>query len=100
MSSYKITTGKSIDEAFVEFHAKNPQVYHYFKKFVNDVLARGKKITSSKLIINRIRWEIWIESTGTEEFKINDAFTSRYARLYAKEYPKYEDIFKFRELRS
>lgn len=100
MATYQKATGKTIDAAFEIYHQQNPKVYELFKKYVNDILSRGKKLTSAKMIINRIRWEIYMETKGNEEYRINDAFTSRYARLYAKEYPHYKDIFNFRDLRS
>lgn len=98
MSTYRQDKGKSIDGAFNEYHAKNPKVYSYFKHFVNQAIANGKTKTSSKLIVNRIRWEV-IMDTSEEDFKINDAFTSRYSRLFIHEHPEHEKIFKFRHLR-
>ncbi len=98
--NFHTATGKTIEEAFTKFHHDNPVVYDYFKRYVQQVLAAGKKVSSSKMIINRIRWEIYIELNSVEDFKINDAFTSRYARLYINEHPQHAEIFNLRELRS
>lgn len=98
--TFKSATGQTIDEAFQKFHDQHPEVYRYFKVYVNEILATGKKVTSSKMIINRIRWELYLDTKRKEEFKINDAFSSRYSRLYAEEFPKFKDIFHYRDLRS
>lgn len=98
--NYKEATGTSIEESFKEFHKKNPAIYEYFKKYLREVVLAGKKKTSAKMILNRIRWEIYINTNTEDEYKINDAFTSRYARLFATEYPEYEYLFNFRKLRS
>ena len=93
--------------AFEQFHRDNPRVYELFKQYTRAIVmvgrARGmkdKKIkTSAKLIINRIRWEVYME-TLTDDFKINDAFTSRYARLFITEHPEWGHLFELREIRS
>ncbi len=117
---YAQTTGRSIQADFDAYHQKYPDVYNYFKKYLREIYesqtARGIKKeeikTSSKMILNRIRWEIetvGILNTSSEKsankgvydgFKINDAFTSRYARLFCDEYPDYAGLFNFRGLRS
>ncbi len=98
--TFEESTGRTIDEAFTEFHKKNPVVYEYFCRYVQQILDKGKKLTSSKMILNRIRWEIYIELNSEEEFRINDAFTSRYSRLYVTDHPDKSELFKFRELRG
>jgi len=98
--SYLSQTGKTIDQSFKEFHRKNPVIYELFCKYAKHLLETvGKKKTSSKLLINRIRWEMTITTTGND-YKINDAFTSRYARLYIKDFPQHATKFELRELRT
>lgn len=55
MSTYQIRTGKSIAQAFEEFHEKNPHVYTLFKKYVRDAINAGRTRVSAK--------------TGTQELK-------------------------------
>jgi len=69
------------------------------KKYFFFLHKRGVKKVSSKLIINRIRWEVYIETSG-DPYRINDAFTSHYARLFVKEFPEHKGAFEFRRLRS
>lgn len=103
-------TGKTIQQAFDEFHKNNPLVYRHFKRMALEAIGKKKKKLSSKMIINVIRWEIYMETieltlfTDNEgkknKFKINDAYTSRYARLFTDEFPQHREIFNMRELRS
>jgi hypothetical protein len=104
MASYQKQTGRTIQEAFEKFHTKNPKIYDLFKKFALQIIEkrRGKpnKKTSAKLIINRIRWEIYVETVSDDGYRINDAWSSRYARMFAEQYPEHADLFNFRLLRS
>ena len=108
--NYHQTTGKSIQSAFEEFHALNPDIYEVFIKMAFDAIRKGKKKISAKLICNVIRWEVFMrtdeptlfynKNNEPKRFKLNDAYTSRYARLFVRDYPRYKDYFEWRELRS
>lgn len=100
MPTFEQTRGISIDEKFTEFHRKNPKVYQLFKMQVQKALKRGKKRMSAKTIIGFIRWEIYLQTNSNDIFKINDAYTSRYARMFIEDHPRYENIFELRTLRS
>jgi hypothetical protein len=100
MVSFQQQTGKSIDYAFGEFHKNNPQVYERFKQLTMRLISKGRKRYSSKTIICVIRYMHDIRTTTSDDFKINDAYTSRYARLFCEEFPEHSDFFELRELRS
>ena len=55
---------------FWDWHKANPRVWDYFERFSLEVVNKGHKKVSHWLIINRIRWEVYLETTG-EEFKID-----------------------------
>jgi len=107
--NFEQNTGRTIQDAFELFHKANPHVYAECKKLAFDAINRGRKAISFKLIINVVRWERFMR---TEEptlfnqdgvqiaFKINDAYSSRYARLFAEEHPEHKDKIEFRTLRS
>lgn len=82
-------------DKFKVFHFENPHVYERFKKLAFDMKSSGRKKYSSKMIINVIRWENDLVTTG-EDFKINDAYQSIYGRLLAYHHPEFEDFFEFR----
>ena len=107
--NYEATTGKSIQTAFEEFHNANPQVYSHFKRLALQAINKGKKKISIKMIGNVIRWEIYIATVdpdlfnvdGKEKrFKLNDAYFSRYARLFVSDYPEHSNKIELRTLRS
>lgn len=107
--NFQQNTGKTIKQAFDEYHAANPKVYVHFIRLAMEAIRRGKKKISAKMIINVVRWEVFIETTDNtlfntpqeaKHFKINDAYSAHYGRMFANDFPKYEDRFEFRELRS
>lgn len=97
--TYSELNGHTIEEGFLKFHKENPKVYEAFKVQALKAINLGRKKLSAKLIINVIRWNVFLE-TSDENFKINDAFQSYYARLFANEHPQYKECFEFRKQRS
>ena len=90
---------QTIDERFEEYHARNPLVFKLFEKFAREIWMAGHSRYSAKAIIERVRWEVYVK-TKEESFKINNNFTSRYARLLVKKHPEFEGFFEMRELRA
>ena len=60
-------------ERWWDWHKKNPQVYELFQKFTMQAINRGHKNLSAWLIVNRIRWETTVVTTGPD-FKISNDF--------------------------
>ena len=97
--NFKELNGVSIREAFIEFHRKNPKLYLEFEKQAYRAINAGKTKISSKMILNYIRWNVFIETTD-KMFRVNDAFTALYARLFISLHPEHEDKFEVRKLRT
>lgn len=107
---YQETTGVSIQQAFNEFNSNNPLVYTHFKRLAFEAIRAGKKKISAKMICNVIRWEVFLETVDlnlfvnkegeARRFKLNDAFISRFSRLFANDYPEHASKIEFREIRS
>ena len=97
---YAQATGRTIQEAFENYHHDNPKVYEFFKKYSFLAIERDYKKYSAKQILGRARWHLEFEAKGDCEYKINDAFTSRYARLFASDFPEHADFFNYRHIRS
>lgn len=109
MSTFQENSGKAIQTAFEEFHKANPHVYSMFKKEMQKAIKAGKTQVSSKQIIGTLRWNkhfiteektLFNDINQAVAFKINDAYTSRYARLFAKDFPDYAKFLKIKSLRS
>jgi len=97
--NYKQLNGCSIREGFNKFNKENPQIFKAFEQQVFKAINKGRKKISAKLIINWIRWNEFLRSSD-ENFKINDAYQSYYARYFIEQYPEYLGIFEFRKLRN
>ena len=84
-------------EAWWEWHSNNPAVWYYFEKFAFDAVNRGTKKISHWLIVNRIRWEVFIVTTGSD-FKISNDFIAFYARLWRIKYPQHKELFNTKRM--
>lgn len=81
-----------------DWHKANPHVYAAFERFTFEAIRKGHKQFSAWLIVNRIRWETMVETTGND-FKISNDFIAYYARLFMAYHPEHEGIFKTKQLR-
>jgi hypothetical protein len=91
----EVKMSKSFEERKKDWwawHKDNPMVWAYFEKYALEAVAKGRKKISHWLIINRIRWEVSIVTTG-EDFKISNDYIAFYARLWKAKYPQHKDLF-------
>jgi len=72
-------------------------IWKHFEQFSLQAIAHGKRRISHWLIINRIRWEVYIVTTG-KDFKISNDLIAFYARLWKKTYPQHADLFKTKRM--
>lgn len=91
---------QTIDRHFAEFHRENPRVYDVLVRLARSAHDRGKQRIGIGLLWERMRWELWIETAGAEDYKLNNNFRSRYARLIMDREPDLSDMFETRRLRS
>ncbi len=63
-----------------------------FERFALEAIYHGRKKISHWLIINRIRWETTIVTTGGD-FKISNDHIAFYARLWKAKHPEHKDLF-------
>ncbi len=88
-----------IERAFQEFHAANPQVYSTLLRLAREAVSRGKRKLGMKMLWEVARWQIYLETVG-DDFKLNNNFTSRYARMMMTCEPDLKDVFNLRELKA
>lgn len=98
-ATFNFDTRRAIQDQFESFDKANPRVWELFVRFAEQAKAAGQKRYSSDAILHRIRWHINIETHG-DDFKINNNFSSRYARKLVAERPEFEGFFSLRELKS
>lgn len=85
-------------QRFKTFHAKNPRVYNLFKENAEKVFQTGRAKYSSRTIIEVIRWEHDLETSG-DVFKINNDYIPIYARLLIHNHPKFKSFFELRTMK-
>lgn len=89
----------TIQERFENFHAANPQVYQVLHKMTWDLYNKGKRKVGMKMLWEVLRWQVETgEIVTTDDFRLNNVFTSRYARKIASSHPALEKIFEQRRL--
>lgn len=82
---------------FLEYHRDNPHVYELFKEFALQIIKSGHKNFSARGIFHRIRWETYTDDRF-EPLKVNNNYSSGYARLFEQDYPEHKGFFRKRKL--
>jgi hypothetical protein len=93
-------TDQSIQTRFEAFHANHPEVYRAIVKLAFDLKTRGFRRYGLKSLFERVRWHFQIDLDLGEEWKLNNNYTSRYARKLMAEFPELEGFFEVRELKA
>jgi len=81
-----------------DWHKKNPHVYRLFEEFTFRAIEKGHRRLSAWLVVNRIRWETSIETTGGD-FKISNDYIALYARYFMHKHPHYDGFFKIKKMK-
>jgi hypothetical protein len=97
-----VSDRKTIQQAFDEFHEANPKVYDELVRLARRAKARGHRKIGIELLFAVLRWQRMMETDDPSQaaFKLNDHYTSRYARLIMEREPDLEGFFETRALRS
>lgn len=88
-------TNDKMEAAFWEFHENNPKIFPLFVEKTFSLIRSGRKFYGAKAIFEVIRFQVNIETIGSE-FKINNNFISGYVRLFEATYPDRKGFFKKR----
>lgn len=93
----------TIKEKFLEFHRANPEVYELFERFTFEAINSGMKRVGAKFVFERIRWEIYVSTSGAgycvplkRDLKLNNNFTAWYARAFKAKNRAHKDVFECR----
>lgn len=82
---------------FSAFHDENPSVYEAFKKFTLEAIQKGFNNGSADFIFHIIRWETKTTDANQDGFKVNNNFSSLYARMFIDEFPQHRYFFRTRK---
>lgn len=92
--------GATITERFAAFDKANRWVFYSLLMLTEDWLSKGNSRVSIDMLVHTLRWHHGRETTGGGRFKIDNSFTSRYARALIAERPEWESAFETRKLRA
>jgi hypothetical protein len=81
------------------WHRANPEVWKLFERFSFEAVGKGFTHFSHWSIMNRIRWETQIVTTGAD-FKISNDYFAFYARLWNATHPQHRDFFTVKRMRG
>ena len=87
-------------KSFRTFHDANPAVLDLILLELDHAASAGIKKVSIKTIIGKLKWDLQVKTQTNDEYKINDAFTSLYAAIIAKNWPEYAHMFEQRSMRA
>lgn len=91
--------GATIEEAFENFHTANPWVYRALVELARDLVRRGHRHIGIGMLFEVLRWQWWIGTTDdASDFKLNNNYRSRYARLIMRQEEDLADVFETRVL--
>lgn len=82
-----------IVEKFFKYHNENPHVYGLVKRFAYEAKNSGRTRFGIKMIWERMRWYMTIE-TNDDKFKLCNDYHSCYARLLMTDDPSFEKFFQ------
>lgn len=87
------------DQKFWEFHKKNPQVFDELVKLCEQAKRAGRKRIGIKMMFEVLRWNRHMD-TSDEDFKLNNNYAPRYARILVEKHPEYNGLFETRRIRT
>lgn len=89
-----VPAGVPLAQRFEAFHALNPRVYDALRGMALGMKRRGMRRYSIKALWEVLRFQAI--ATYGDAFKLNNSFTSAYARLLMEREPELEGFFETR----
>lgn len=87
---------RTIAERFEEYLRDNPHIWAEFCRMARTLKDRGVEHYGAKSIFEAIRYHTVL--AGNDGFKVNNVFSSRFARKLMAEQPEFSGFFELREL--
>jgi len=98
--TFPVKAQSQLEEKFLEFHAKHPEVYSALSKFAHQ--WRDRKGPDArlgiKMVIERVRWELALGARD-ESPRLNNNHSAFYARLLMAQEPALEGMFFLKKQR-
>ena len=98
--TFPVKAQSQLEEKFLEFHAKHPEVYAALSRFAHQ--WRDRKGPDArlgiKMVIERVRWELALGARD-ETPRLNNNHSAFYARLLMAQEPALEGMFFLKKQR-
>ncbi len=92
---------RSTQENFEKFHRLNPHLYVVFSRMAKALVQAGRKRFGIAMLTEVVRWDyLTTTNHGEHDFKINNNYQGRYARLLMEQEPELAEVFELRKLRK
>lgn len=91
--------GKTTDwlgEKFDAFRVANPHVEVFIVEIARELKRRGFERIGMKMIFENLRWRYALATRGSK-YKLNNNYTSHYARYVMRKHPDLDGFFETRE---
>jgi vacuolar-type H+-ATPase subunit E/Vma4 len=89
----------TIDQRFAEFDSANPHIYRRIIEMLAEAKRRGKTRIGIKMLLEALRWEEFLRiDRDAGDYRINNSFSSRYARKVIAERPDLGALLETRRL--
>lgn len=82
---------------FLTYHHENMWIWQGFKAKALELRSSGRRHFGAKAIMESLRYEYCLANPD-KDFKINNNYTSIYARVAAARVPELKEFFEVREL--
>lgn len=93
--------GLTLQQAFDDFHRRNPHVYVALVRMARTVKAAGRERVGIGMLFEVLRWDYLVNTShSVDDFKLNNNHRSRYARLIMEQERDLADFFETRGLRA
>ena len=89
-----------IELEFRGFHHEHPEVYRLLVDLARQARAKGKERIGIKTLYEVARWNFDVGGDPESGFKLNNNFTSLYARMIQENEPDLAGMFETRERRA
>lgn len=88
-----------IAERFEAFHRENPHVADALERLAANAIEAGAGRVGVKMLYEVLRYERIIETRG-DDFRLNNDYHSRYARLLIERRPEWAGKIETRQLKG
>ncbi len=90
-----------LEQAFIEFHTQNPEVYNQLVRLARQWVNAGGAKLGIATLFEKLRWEWHVAGlSDSDGYKLNNNYRSLYARKIMAQEPDLNGVFEIRSLAS